>query len=126
MRGTPLRGYDPMKTLIVVGDALFPGNTHTILETKVMNAFQLERLGQIMEPEPGNPLEARRRFHGSSRGNYSASALPAFASTMPGIPRASSGSALRSSRKRTTSRDGTVAAVARIRAAPSWSRSSGT
>jgi hypothetical protein len=64
-----------------------------------MSGFQLQRLGQIMEPEPGNPLESEgvlnpaavrgpdgklfTSFHGSSRGaTIRVSVLPVHNSTM--------------------------------------------
>jgi hypothetical protein len=70
--------------MIFIGDAVFPGGNDypakeagalsievkdphetkrvieaivACLEVSLMNGFQLHRLGQIMEPEPGNPHE---------------------------------------------------------------------
>ena len=107
-----------------------------------MSGFKLQRLGMLMEPEPGNPHEiegvlnpaAARGPDGQlylfprlvARGNYSRIGIARVRFNEAGDPAGSSGSASHWSRKPTTSGGPTEAAAARIRALRSWSRSSAT
>lgn len=101
-----------------------------------MTGFQLQRLGQVMEPEPGNLLEAEGVLNPAAirgpdgklylfprlvaRGNYSRMALSEFGLMTPATRQASSGSALHWNRKRITSFGLTAASAVRIRASRSW------
>ena len=108
-----------------------------------MTGFQLQRLGLVMEPEPGNPLEVEGVLNPAGvRGPdgqlylfprlvaagqlLRASALPACSSTRPATRWASSGSALPWSPKRITNCGRTAAAAARIHGSLSSNRSSVT
>jgi hypothetical protein len=107
-----------------------------------MSGFELQRLGTVMEPEPGNPQEvegvlnpaAARGPDGQlylfprlvARGITRASALPECGSMKPAIRQASSGSASHSSRRPIMSGGPAAAVAARILASRSWSRSSAT
>ena len=107
-----------------------------------MSGFQLQRLGLMMEPEPGNPQEvegvlnpaAARGPDGQlylfprlvARGQLFAHRHRPVQFNEAGDPAASSGSASRWSRKPITSGGPTAAAAARIRASRLSNRSSAT
>ena len=107
-----------------------------------MSGFQLQRLGLVMEPEPGNPLEVEGVLNPAAvrgpdgqlylfprlvaRAITRASASPVCGSMRPAIRPESSGSALRSSPKRITSGGLTAAAAARIRVSRLSNRSGAT
>ena len=96
-----------------------------------MSEFELQRLGLMMKPEPGNPLEVEGVLNPAvvrgpdsqlylfprlvARGNYSRIGIARVRFNEAGNP---TGSALHWSRKRITSSGRTPAAVARIRASP--------
>jgi len=99
--------------------------------------FQLQRLGVVMEPEPGNPMEAEGVSNPASargrdgqfylfprlvaRGNYSRIGIARMCFTRPVTRWESSGSVSRWSQKLITNY-GPMEAVARIRASLSSSR----
>jgi hypothetical protein len=105
-----------------------------------MSGFRLQRLGLLIEPEPGNPHEVEGILNPATvrgpdgqlylfprlvrRVTIRASASLALSSTNLAIRAASSGLGLRSSLKSITSGDLTAAAVARTRGSHSWNGSS--
>ena len=105
-----------------------------------MSGFQSQRLGQLMDPEPGNPIEvegvlnpaAARGPDGKlylfprlvARGNYSRIGIARVQFMRPATRAELSSSALRSSRKRITSCDLTASADARMHALSLSNRSS--
>jgi hypothetical protein len=107
-----------------------------------MSEFNLQRLGILMEPEPGNPQEvegvlnpaAARGRDGelylfprwSRRGITRASALRECGSMKRAIRQASSGSASHCSRKPIMSGGPTAAVAARILVSRSWNPCSAT
>ena len=107
-----------------------------------MSGFQLQRLGMVMEPEPGNPQEVEGVLNPAAvrgpdgelylfprlvaQGNYSRIGIARVRFNEAGDPAASSGSASRWSRKPIMSGGPTAAVAARIHASRSWSRSSAT
>jgi hypothetical protein len=104
--------------------------------------FKLQRLGLMMEPEPGNPHEVEGVLNPAAvrgpdgklylfprlvaRGNYSRIGIARVNSTKPAIRVASSGSASHWSRKPIMSGGPTAAVAARIRVSRSSNRSSAT
>jgi hypothetical protein len=107
-----------------------------------MSGFKLQRLGMVMEPEPGNPQEVEGVLNPAAvrgpdgklylfprlvaRGTTRASALHECGSMKPAIRQASSGSASHWSRKPIMSGGPTAAVAARILVSRSWNRSSAT
>ena len=95
-----------------------------------------------MEPEPGNPQEVEGVLNPAAvrgpdghlylfprlvaQGNYSRIGIARVNSMRPATRAESSGWVLRWSRKPITSGGPTAAAAARIRASPTWNRSSAT
>ncbi len=113
-----------------------------IAENNLMSGLKLQRLGMLMEPEPGNaeevegvlnPAAARGPdgeiicFRGWLReGITRALALREYGSIKPAIRQASSGSASRWSRKLTMSAGPMAVVDAKILASPSWNRCTAT
>ena len=108
-----------------------------------MSEFKLQRLGMVMEPEPGNPQEIEGVLNPAAvrgpdgdlylfprlvaQGNYSRIGIAKSAlQSTPAIPQAWSGWASRSSRKPIMSGGPAEAAAARIRVSLSWNRCSAT
>ena len=108
-----------------------------------MSGFKLQRLGMMMEPEPGNPQEVEGVLNpaaargpdgaalplpaaGGARAIIRASALPECSSMKPAIRQASSGSASRWSRRPIMSGGPMAVVAARTLASRSWNRCSAT
>ena len=107
-----------------------------------MSGFQLQRLGMIMEPEPGNTQEIEGVLNPAAvrgpdgelylfprlvaRAIIHASASRGFASMTRAIHAESSGSASHWSRRPTMSGGRTGAAAAKTLASRSWNRSGRT
>ena len=140
-----IRVRDPNETKRVIEAiiACLDGDQHTWpWQEELMSGFKLQRLGLVMEPEPGNPQEVEGVLNPAAvrgpdgklylfprlvaKGNYSRIGIARVRFNEAGDPAASSGSALHWSRKLITSGGPTAAAAARILVSRLSNRSSAT